>query len=94
MPPKRAFREPKSEEQEQIVSSILGPPAVVDEKKCNGLGEAIISDLGLADFDVPDEVLAAGANNVSQSARLLTFCVLDQSDCVKLTTSKQKERKK
>ena len=58
MPPKRAFREPKSEKQEQIVSSIVGPPAVVDEKKCNELGEGIISDLGLADFDVPDEVLA------------------------------------
>ena len=34
--------------------------AVVDEKKCSDLGEGIISDLGLAnfDFDVPDEILA------------------------------------
>ena len=24
----------------------------MDEKKCNGLGEGIISDLGLADFDL------------------------------------------
>ena len=31
-------------------------------------------------------------NNVSQSARLFTFCVLDQSECVKLTTCQQKER--
>ena len=31
------------------------------------------------------------ANNVSQSARLLTFCVIDQSECMKFTMCKQKE---
>ena len=31
------------------------------------------------------------ANNVSQSARLFTFCVLDQSECLKFETYKQKE---
>ena len=31
------------------------------------------------------------ANNVSQSARLLIFCVIDQSECMKFTMCKQKE---
>ena len=31
------------------------------------------------------------ANNVSQSERLLTFCVIDQSERMKLTICKQKE---
>ena len=50
----------KSEDQEKVVSSILGPLAVADEKKCGDLAEEVSSDLGLADFDfdVPDQVLA------------------------------------
>ena len=31
------------------------------------------------------------ANNVRQSARLLTFCVTDQSECMKFTMCKQNE---
>ena len=31
------------------------------------------------------------ANNVSQSERLLTFCVIDQSECMNFTMCKQKE---
>ena len=51
MAPKRAFRQPKSEDHEKFVSSILGPTAVLQTER---------NDLGLADFDfdVPDELLA------------------------------------
>ena len=38
------------------------------------------------------DIMGIRANNVSQSARLFTFCVLGQSECVKLTKCQQKER--
>jgi hypothetical protein len=43
-------------------------------------------DLGKREY-----VPVTRANNVSQSARLFTFCVLDQSECQKFETYKQKE---
>ena len=58
MAPKRAFRQPKSEDQEKLDFRASG--RFTDGKKCSDLGENISSDLGLADFDfdVPDELLA------------------------------------
>ena len=53
MPPKQAFRQPKREDQQKIVSSILGSPAVVDEKKCIEWGEGIAS---YKTRDIPNKV--------------------------------------
>ena len=68
MPPKRAFRQPKREDQEKIVSSILGSPAVVDEKKCIQWGEDIASH---KTRDIPNKVCI-----VVLSTHLILNCLL------------------
>ena len=53
---------------------------------------SVIFKSNMTKFVSPIQDQLTRVNNVSQSARLFTFYVLDQSECVKLTTCQQKER--
>ena len=52
----------------------------------------VLNDEIVLNITIFFNVVSTRVNNVSQSARLFTFCVLGQSECAKLTKCKHKER--